>query len=169
MAVSKCGSQLTRRLPLVIRPLSYSSTKTLRTAALSPSSIVNRSRDQSQDAPRRLSWLTMVPPDSSFHSQTLATKSSRPMSARLTPCSASCRSTTICVAMPAWSVPGCHSVSKPRIRCQRTRMSWSVLFSAWPMCSEPVTLGGGMTMVKVSAPGFAFAPAAKQPCASQSA
>ena len=25
-------------------------------------------------------------------------------------------------------------------------MSWSVLLSACPMCSEPVTLGGGITM-----------------------
>jgi hypothetical protein len=32
------------------------------------------------------------------------------------------------------------------MRFQRTRMSWRVLFSAWPMCKEPVTLGGGMTM-----------------------
>ena len=33
--------------------------------------------------------------------------------------SASSRSTTIWVAMPAWSRPGCQRVSKPRIRCQR--------------------------------------------------
>jgi hypothetical protein len=33
-----------------------------------------------------------------------------------------------------------------RIRCQRMRMSWIVLFSAWPRCSAAVTLGGGMTM-----------------------
>ena len=26
------------------------------------------------------------------------------------------------------------------------RMSCSVLFSAWPICSEPVTFGGGMTI-----------------------
>ena len=40
------------------------------------------SRDQSQEAPRRLSWRTMVPPDSSFHSQTRLTNSSRPRSRR---------------------------------------------------------------------------------------
>ena len=56
------------------------------------------------------------------------------------------RSTTICVAMPAWSVPGCHSTSLPRIRSNRHRMSCSVLFSAWPICNEPVTFGGGMTI-----------------------
>ena len=44
--------------------------------------MVKRSRDQSQEAPRRLSWRTMVPPDSSFHSQTRWTNSSRPRSRR---------------------------------------------------------------------------------------
>ena len=38
-------------------------------------------------------------------------------------------------------------------RARRMRMSCSVLSSAWPMWSEPVTLGGGMTMVKGSASG----------------
>src|SRR5581483_10825154 len=32
------------------------------------------------------------------------------------------------------------------MRSNRARMSCSVLLSAWPMCSEPVTLGGGMTI-----------------------
>ena len=54
----------------------------------------------------------MVPPDSSFHSHTRSRNFSRPM-ARRPGCwrSINCRSTTICVAMPAWSVPGCHSTS----------------------------------------------------------
>ena len=43
-------------------------------------------------------------------------------------------------------MPGCQRTLKPSIRFQRTRMSWSVLFSAWPMWREPVTFGGGMTM-----------------------
>ena len=54
------------------------------------------------------------------------------------------------VAIPAWSCPGCQSVSNPRIRCQRIRMSCSVLLNAWPTCSAPVTLGGGIMIVKVS-------------------
>ena len=58
---------------------------------------------------------------------------------------ASWRSTTICVAMPAWSMPGSHSVMSPRMRCQRTVTSISVCSSMWPMWSDPVTLGGGMT------------------------
>ena len=44
--------------------------------------MVKRSRDQSQEAPRRFSWLMMMPPDSAFHSQTFSTNSSRPMSRR---------------------------------------------------------------------------------------
>src|SRR5579883_2374391 len=52
-------------------PARWSSTKTLVTARESPSSMVNRSRDQSQEAPRRLSCLMMVPPDSAFQAQIL--------------------------------------------------------------------------------------------------
>ena len=110
--------------------------------------MVKRSRDQSQEAPRRFSWLTMAPPDSAFHAQTRSTKASRPMrrGGRAAARSMSWRSTTIWVAMPAWSVPGCQSTSLPRMRSKRHRMSCSVLLSAWPMWSEPVTFGGGITM-----------------------
>ena len=51
-------------------PALCSSTNTLSTAFDSPSSIVKRSRLQSQEAPSRFSWLTMVPPDCAFHSHT---------------------------------------------------------------------------------------------------
>ena len=67
------------------------------------------------------------------------------------PSAASRRSTTIWVAMPAWSVPGCHSASRPCIRRQRTRVSWMVMVSAWPICRLPVTLGGGIMTVKGAA------------------
>ena len=80
--------------------------------------MVKRSRDQSHEAPSRLSWLTMAPPDSAFHSQTrfeeLLAAHARAGRARWR--SISWRSTTIWVAMPAWSVPGCHSTSLPRMR-----------------------------------------------------
>ena len=49
--------------------------------------------------------------------------------------------------MPAWSVPGSHSVMKPRMRCQRTMMSICVWLSMWPMCRRPVTFGGGSSRV----------------------
>ncbi|GJE41843.1 hypothetical protein AEGHOMDF_1012 [Methylobacterium soli] len=109
--------------------------------------MVKRSRDQSQEAPRRLSWLTMAPPDSAFQAQTRSTKASRPRLRRSgAPVSARRRSTTIWVAMPAWSMPGCHSTSRPRMRSKRTSMSCSVLLRAWPIWSVPVTFGGGITM-----------------------
>ena len=108
--------------------------------------MVKRSRDQSQEQPSRLSWLMIVPPDSPFHAHTRSMKSSRAMSWRRRPSASSRRSTTIWVAIPAWSMPGCQSTSRPCMRLKRTRMSCSVLFRAWPMCRLPVTLGGGMTM-----------------------
>jgi hypothetical protein len=66
-------------------------------------------------------------------------------------------------------LPGCQSVSKPRIRCQRVSTSCSVLLKAWPTCRTPVTLGGGIMMENASAPGSAFAPAAKAFASSQAA
>ena len=88
----------------------------------------------------------MVPPDSSFHCQIRATNASRPRSSLVLPSAASWRSTTYWVAMPAWSVPGTQRAFRPSIRFHRIRMSWMVLSRACPMWSEPVTLGGGMTM-----------------------
>ena len=120
--------------------------------------MVKRSRLQSHEAPSRRSWLMMVPPEWAFHSQTLARNSSRlssfllaspgvaPSTASPMPSCSRLRTTTIWVAMPAWSVPGCHSTSSPFMRRQRISTSCSVLSRAWPMCRLPVTLGGGMTM-----------------------
>ena len=71
-------------------------------------------------------------------------------SLRSTPSVLSVRSTTFCVAMPAWSMPGIQSASKPCIRLNRMRRSWTVSCSAWPMWSRPVTLGGGMGITKGS-------------------
>lgn len=104
----------------------------------------------------------IVPRDFRFCSQTRRVKASRPISRRPgSPLAAISRSVTIWVAIPAWSVPGCHSVSWPFIRCQRVRMSCNVLLKACPMCSDPVTLGGGIITQKLSAPGRALAPARK--------
>ena len=68
------------------------------------------------------------------------------------PSAASFCSTLFCVAMPAWSVPTTHTVGRPAMRERRTTTSWIVLLSAWPMWSEPVTLGGGMTTEYGSTP-----------------
>ena len=72
---------------------------------------------------------------------------SRPRSCLLSPSIAICRSTTTCVAMPAWSVPGRYSVGSPSIRCHLIIRSSNAMVSAWPMCSSPVTFGGGMIIV----------------------
>ena len=77
----------------------------LRKAALQRT-IVKRSRDQSSEEPKRRSCEQMVLPYCSFHVKTSFRKASRPSSWRVIPRSrASFFSTTVCVAMPAWSVP----------------------------------------------------------------
>ena len=48
-------------------------------------------------------------------------------------------------------------------------MSCSVLLSAWPICSEPVTFGGGITIENAGAPARALAPAANASAASHAA
>jgi hypothetical protein len=48
--------------------------------------------------------------------------------------------------MPAWSVPRIHFARRPRMRLKRMRTSWIDPLSAWPMCSAPVTFGGGMAI-----------------------
>src|SRR5438128_517697 len=50
--------------------------------------------------------------------------------------------------MPAWSRPGTHKLGSPSMRCQRIIRSSRVTKSAWPLCSPPVTFGGGMVMTK---------------------
>ena len=111
------------------------------------SSRVNRVRSQSHEQPISRSWLRIRFSYSSFQAQIRATRASRPRSWRVFFSSSRSRfSTTAWVAIPAWSVPGIQSTSYPCIRRQRIKMSWSVLFSAWPRCSAPVTFGGGMTM-----------------------
>ena len=64
---------------------------------------------------RRSCWL-IAPPDNAFHFQTRSMNASRPRSWRVRPSALIWRSTTIWVAMPAWSLPGCHSVCRPRMR-----------------------------------------------------
>mmetsp|Transcript_5126 Transcript_5126/g.18346 ORF Transcript_5126/g.18346 Transcript_5126/m.18346 type:complete len:327 (+) Transcript_5126:2424-3404(+) len=146
MAVLSLQHQFTSRLSLYTRPSACMRTNASFTALESMSSIVNRSRDQSRDDPRRLSWLKILPPYASFHSKTRSKNFSRPSSCRVIPSSlASFFSTTVCVAIPAWSVPGTHSASYPDIRRHRTIVSWMLFVSAWPMCKAPVTFGGGIT------------------------
>ena len=75
---------------------------------------------------------------------------SRPIAWRLVPSDSSCFSTWRCVAIPAWSVPKIHFARCPRMRARRMQRSWIAALSAWPMCSEPVTFGGGTAIEKFS-------------------
>ena len=90
----------------------------------------------------------MASPYWSTQLQTRSTNLSLPSSCRVMPSAASMRSTTTWVAIPAWSVPGRYRLGSPFILCHRTIRSCSAVVSACPMCSSPVTLGGGMMTVK---------------------
>ena len=85
----------------------------------------------------------IVPPYCSRHSQTRSTNASRPSSSRVVPSLSELLLDLACVAMPAWSVPRIHLRVAPRMRAQRMSVSWIEPLSAWPMCSAPVTFGGG--------------------------
>ena len=52
--------------------------------------------------------------------------------------------------MPAWSVPRTQSVLRPCIRRMRASASCIAPLSACPMCSAPVTFGGGIATEKFS-------------------
>mmetsp|Transcript_29678 Transcript_29678/g.64791 ORF Transcript_29678/g.64791 Transcript_29678/m.64791 type:complete len:320 (+) Transcript_29678:521-1480(+) len=120
------------------------------TAALSLSSMVKHSRLQSSADPSRRSCRQMVVPLCSFHFHTSSRKASRPRVWRVIWRSFMIFfSTTVCVAMPAWSVPGTHSVSYPLIFFQRTMVSCTELVSACPRWRVPVTLGGGITITNL--------------------
>ena len=88
----------------------------------------------------------IVAPYCSRQLHTRSRNASRPSSSRLVPSAAAARSTCVCVAIPAWSVPRIHFVRRPRIRWWRTSASWIEPFSAWPMCSAPVMFGGGIAI-----------------------
>ncbi len=108
--------------------------------------MVNTERFQSGEAPSSRCCSAICPPLCPFQAHTRSRNASRPSSWRLVPPRASCRSTTVWVAMPAWSIPGCQRVLKPRMRCQRVRVSSKAARIAWPMWRLPVTLGGGIWM-----------------------
>ena len=110
------------------------------------------SRLQSIEAPNLLICLVIVDPDCSFHSQTFSKNFSRPRSCLEIFLASNWRSTTIWVAIPAWSVPGTQRVFLPCIRAWRVSPSMMVWLNACPIWSVPVTLGGGSWMQKFSCP-----------------
>ena len=147
MDVLHTGHQFTILEPLYIRPFSYNLQNTSRTALEQPSSIVNLSLSQSQDEPIFFNWLVIVPPYSFFHSHVLLRKPSLPSSCLSIPSSFNALVTLTSVEILAWSVPGTHNASYPCILLKRIIISCIVLSSACPICSLPVILGGGITIV----------------------
>ena len=108
----------------------------------------------------------IVPPYCSRHCHIRSRNCSRPSSSLLVPSALSARSTCVCVAMPAWSVPRIHFVLRPCMRAWRISASWIEPLSAWPMCSAPVTFGGGIAIEKFSS-GDPSGSGCKRPEASQ--
>src|SRR5256886_746012 len=127
-------------------PSPHSRTNASRTAREYASSSVKRVRLQSQEQPITLSCSRMVSPVSRMNAHTRSTNCSRPRSNRVFPSLATSRSTTFWVAIPAWSVPGSHSASRPRIRSKRINTSWITLLRPCPVWRIAVMLGGGMTI-----------------------
>mmetsp|Transcript_49822 Transcript_49822/g.153863 ORF Transcript_49822/g.153863 Transcript_49822/m.153863 type:complete len:240 (-) Transcript_49822:2979-3698(-) len=133
-----------------MRPWSWKRMKASCTARPSIWSMVKRSRDQSTLAAILRSCVQMRLPFFSFQAQTRSRNFSRPRSCRVSfSCLRRSLSTTLWVAMPAWSVPGTQRVTSPHIRCQRESESSMAQVSVWPRCREPVTFGGGMTMMNL--------------------
>ena len=165
--VRHSGHQLMSRVARYISPCSCRRTNASVTARLRSASMVNFDRAQSGLAPRMRCCSRMRSPVSRRHCQMRATKASLPRSWRVLPSLASMRSTTSCVAMPAWSVPGCQRALYPRMRCHLTSVSSSVHRWACPMCSEPVTLGGGMGTTYTGRVSAGSSLAAKTPWVSQ--
>src|SRR5256885_14767989 len=127
-------------------PSSHSRTNTSRTAREYASSSVKRVRLQSHEQPITLSCSRIVFPVSRTNAHTRSTNLSRPRSNRVLPSLATSRSTTFWVAIPAWSVPGSQSASRPRMRSKRINTSWITLLRPWPVWRIAVMLGGGMTI-----------------------
>src|SRR6266513_3027012 len=129
-----------------ISPSSHSRTNTSRTAREYASSSVKRVRLQSHEQPITLSCSRIVLPVSRTNAHTRSTNLSRPRSNRVLPSLATSRSTTFWVAIPAWSVAGSHSASRPRMRSKRINTSWITLLRPWPVWRIAVMLGGGVTI-----------------------
>ena len=127
------------------------------TARESASSIVKYSRDQSHEAPSRRIWRVIAPPDCSFHAHTRSTNFSRPRSWRDVPSGFELaldhhlrRDARVVGAGLPQRVVALHAVPADST-------SISVCWNACPMCSVPVTLGGGSWMQNGRARGASTA------------
>src|SRR5438067_12812483 len=127
-------------------PSSHKRTNTSRTAREYASSSVKRVRLQPHWQAITLGCSRMVVAVARMKAHTRSTDLSRPRSKRVLPSFATSRSTTFWVAIPAWSVPGSHRASLPRMRSKRITTSWITLLRPWPVCRIAVMLEGGMTI-----------------------
>ena len=94
----------------------------------------------------------IAPPYCFFQHHTRCVNASRPSSLRLVPPSpASCRSTIICVAMPAWSVPGTHSAVSPASDASASGCPSPSGSACGPCAAGRSHSGGGSSMVKCAA------------------
>ncbi len=125
-----------------------------RTARVKCGSMVNCSRLQSIEQPSRRSWRVIVPPLSAFHSQTLSTKSSRGVVGALVLAAARAG------ARPPSGSRCRHGRCRPPTAhpCRAAARSGSRRPAAYcrargRYAGEPVTLGGGLTIVKGSGVG----------------
>ena len=91
------------------------------------------------------------------------------LAAAVLPVRASSRSTTIWVAMPAWSRPGCQRTSKPAHPVPAGEDVHQRVVEGVAHVQAPVTLGGGSRMREGLGAGPALAPARKASAASQAA
>ena len=114
--------------------------------------MVKRSLAQSHEAPSRRSWRVIVPPLSAFQSQTFSMKASRgEVRALLAP------GVHLTLDDHLGGDAGVIGTDHPQrilaLQVARDGRGYPAAStsSAWPMWSEPVTLGGGITMVN----GFA--------------
>ena len=129
-----------------MRPSSNHRTKTVRTARDSPSSIVNRSRSQSHIAPEPSDLVADLPPVLLFpRPHTL----DEPLATQLLAVEPLLRQLTLDDVLggdPRMVGAGEEEdLSALKLRPARAYRSMCVCPKAVPMCSAPVTFGGGMT------------------------
>ena len=122
--------------------------------------MVKRSRLQSAEMPRRRCWPMITGRVSSMKRHMRSRYFSRPSSSGVVPSSARTRRSTHWAAIEAWSTPGSQSAGRCCMRARRIMRSSVAERAAWPRCSAPVTLGGGMMMTKGSSVGRAREPRA---------
>lgn len=95
--------------------------------------------------------LTICASFSPFHCSTSSRKAVLPITCRVSPFSLrNFRSTTVWVAIPAWSVPGIHSQVYPFSSFHLNMTSSTAVVRKCPKWSWPVTLGGGRSRLKLS-------------------